>query len=80
MGKNMNVTKAEMPGSPASRWKEPEERMNGPFDDYEVTSALRTLTKAIKIRANRKLLAACRVEAKKQQKAAEATSKQLQGA
>ena len=47
------------------------ERMNGPFDDYEVRDALSTLVNAVKIRKNKKLMRAVRAEARKQQQAAQ---------
>jgi len=52
-------------------YKKPSERMGGPFDDYEVKDALRTLTEAEKISRNKALLRACKVEAKKQLDAAQ---------
>lgn len=47
------------------------ERLNGPFDDYEVRDALTTLVNAVKIRKNKKLMRAVRAEARKQQQAAQ---------
>lgn len=62
-----------------SRYRSPEDRMAGPFDDYEVRSALETLTRAEKIKRNKKLMRAVRAEAQKQVKAAQATQKTLTG-
>ena len=62
------------------RYRPPEERRNGPFDDYEVREALSTLGKAIKIRKNPALMRAVRAEAKAQLKAAQSTTKALSGA
>ena len=55
------------------------DRKGGPFDDYEVKEALRTLTDAEKIKRNRKLLRACKDEAAKQVKAATAAQHSIQG-
>lgn len=63
-----------------SRYVEPEVRKSGPFDDYEVREALRTLTKAEQIKRNKSLLRACRTEAAKQVKAAQQAASSLQGA
>ncbi len=49
-----------------TQYKEPEARKGGPFDDYEVQSALNTLTKAEKIKKNSALMRACRRLAKQQ--------------
>lgn len=57
-----------------------EDRKSGPFDSYEVSEALRTLTKAEKIKRNKPLLRACRAEAAKQVQAAQQAAKSLQGA
>ena len=62
-----------------SRYRPPEERKGGPFDDYEVREALSTLSKAIKIRKNSALMRAVRAEARKQLQAAETTKKALSG-
>lgn len=56
----------------------PEERKAG-WSDYDVRDALRTLSQANKIRANKPLMAAVRKEAAKQLKVAQATTQQLQG-
>lgn len=63
-----------------SRYRSPEERKNGPFEDYEVRSALETLGRAIKIRKNHALMRAVRAEAKAQLKAAQSTNNALTGA
>ena len=69
---------AEVPAiSPSHEYKPPEERTNGPFDGYEIREALSTLTKAVKIRKNAKLMRAVRAEANKQLQAAAANSKLL---
>lgn len=62
-----------------SRYRSPEDRNGGPFDDYEVREALSTLTKAEKIKRNKALMKAVRAEAAKQLKAAQVTTKQLTG-
>ena len=54
-----------------------EERKSGPFDDYDVRSALECLTRAKKIERNRPLMKAVRAEAKKQLAAAQGTIKTL---
>lgn len=63
-----------------NRYRAPEERKGGPFDDYEVRDALSTLTKSIKIRKNSALMRAVRAEARRQVQAAESTKKALSGA
>lgn len=62
-----------------SRYRSPEDRKGGPFDDYEVREALSTLTKAEKIKRNRALMKAVLAEADKQLKAAKANKSQLTG-
>ena len=52
----------------------PIERKNGPWDDYDIREALRTLVDADKIRANSGLMRRVKAEAKKQAEAARATS------
>lgn len=64
---------------PVNRYRPPEDRSNGPFDDYEIRSALETITKARKIQRNKKLMRAVRAEARKQLQAAQATNSQLTG-
>lgn len=60
-------------------YKRPAERMGGPFDDYEVKEALRTLTDAEKIKRNKALLRACKLEARKQVQAAQQAVDTIQG-
>ena len=60
-------------------YKRPAERLGGPFDDYEVKDALRTLTDAEKIKRNKALLRACKLEAKKQVQAAQQAVNTIQG-
>jgi lipopolysaccharide export system protein LptA len=60
-------------------YRSPAERTSGPFEAYEVKEALRTLTDAEKIKRNKALLRACRIEAKKQVDAAQAAAKSIQG-
>lgn len=64
--------------SPAP-YRSAEERTGGPFDDYEVRSALETLTRAIKIRKNAALMRAVKKEARRQVQAAESTKQALHG-
>lgn len=64
----------------ASPYKSAEDRKGGPFEDYEVRSALETLSRAIKIRKNTALMRAVRAEAHRQLNAAESTKKALSGA
>jgi hypothetical protein len=63
----------------SSRYRSPEERQGGPFDDYEVRSALETLARAIKIRKNAALMRAVKREARRQLQAAENTKKAIGG-
>lgn len=65
--------------SEPTRYRLPEDRKGGPFDDYEVRDALSVLTKAIKIQKNSALMRAVRAEAKRQLSAAESTKKALSG-
>lgn len=60
-------------------YKRPADRLGGPFDDYEVKEALRTLTEAEKIKRNKALLRACKLEAKKQVQAATQAAESIQG-
>lgn len=60
-------------------YKKPSERMKGPFDDYEVKDALRTLTEAEKIKRNKGLMRAILLESDKQIEAAKAAKKTIQG-
>ncbi len=62
-----------------SPWKSAEERKGGPFEDYEVRSALETLTRAIKIKKNPALMRAVKREARRQLDAAVNTKKALSG-
>ncbi|MGD9643813.1 MAG: hypothetical protein AB7V08_13875 [Elusimicrobiales bacterium] len=55
------------------RFIEPEDR-SGDFDDYEIESALRTISKAAKIRKNKALMAKVRQKARELAKAAQATA------
>ena len=64
--------------SPAP-YKSAEDRKSGPFDEYEVRSALETVTRAIKIRKNSALMRAVRAEARRQLAAATNTTKALSG-
>lgn len=73
-----NRAAAPMADSP-DRYRPPEDRKGGPFDDYEVRNALETLSKAIKIKKNSALMRAVRTEARKQLAAAESTKKALSG-
>lgn len=75
-GKNLAAAKT-YPGDRG--YKRPAERMGGPFDDYEVKEALRTLADAEKIKRNKALLRACKVEAKKQVQAAQSAAESIQG-
>lgn len=59
------------------RYRAPEDRTGGPFDDYEVRDALRTLTQANKIRRNKALMKAVRREAQKQLQAAQSATREL---
>lgn len=52
---------------------QPEDR-NGEFDDYEIEEALRTLSKATKIKKNKALMAKVRQKARELAKAAQATA------
>lgn len=71
---------AAMKSYPGDRdYKRPAERMAGPFDDYEIKEALRTLTEAEKIKRNKTLLRACKLEAKKQVQAATQAAESIQG-
>ena len=45
-------------GGEAGPYKAPHERMNGPFDDYELEDAGRTMERADQIRGNPKLVEA----------------------
>lgn len=56
------------------RYRPAKERMGGPFEDYEVREALRTLSDAAKIRKNKALMRAVKKEAQTQSKAAAATA------
>lgn len=76
MAKSKNAAVTAEP----SRYRSPEERKGGPFDDYEVREALNTLSKSIKIRKNSALMRAVRAEARRQVQAAESTKKALSGA
>lgn len=67
------------PDPSPSRYIEPEARKSGPFEDYEIRDALRTLTQAEKIKRNKPLLRACRNEAQKQVKAAQQAASSIQG-
>lgn len=49
----------------------PAKRLDGPFDDYEVREALKTLSDAYKIKKNKKLMRAVRAEVSRQQKDAQ---------
>ena len=69
----------DIASSPTKKYVPPVDRTNGPFDDYEVKGALRTLTDAEKIKRNKKLLRACKLEAAKQVKAATAAAQSIQG-
>lgn len=62
-----------------SRYRSPEDRKGGPFEDYEVREALSTLTKAEKIKRNRALMRAVLAEAEKQLKTARANKSHLTG-
>lgn len=66
--------------APDRPYRSAEDRTGGPFDDYEVRSALETLTRAIKIKKNSALMRAIRKEARKQLAAAESTKNALTGA
>ena len=61
------------------KYKSPEDRKGGHFDEYEVRSALETVTRAIKIKKNSALMRAVRAEARRQLDAAESTKKALLG-
>jgi hypothetical protein len=63
--------------APSSSYRPSEERMSGPFEDYEVRDALSTLTRAIKIRKNPALMRAVKKEARRQLQAAESTKKAI---
>lgn len=77
----LKVNVVSMPRSEApTKYVSPEERKSGPFDDYEVRDALRTLTNARKIQKNPALMKAVRAEARRQLQAAESTQKALSGA
>lgn len=58
------------------RFVEPEDR-SGDFDDYEIESALRTLSKASKIKKDKALMAKVRQKARELAKAASATAASL---
>lgn len=75
MAKNSRKSDAAVPSE--GRYRPPEERPNGPFDDYEIRDALSTLTKARKIEKNRALMRQVRIEAKKQLAAAQGNLKTL---
>lgn len=66
-------------GTSPAKYRPAVDRTGGPFDSYEVKEALRTLSDAEKIKRNRALLRACRIEAQKQVEAAKATSQSIQG-
>ncbi|MES2347039.1 MAG: hypothetical protein V4641_05650 [Pseudomonadota bacterium] len=57
----------------------PTEEKKGGWDDYEIRDALRTLSQADKIRKNKPLMGAIKMEAQKQLKVAAATASTLQG-
>ena len=73
--KNRAVSMADSP----SPYRPVEERKTGPFDEYEVRSALETITRSIKIRKNSALMRAIRAEARRQLAAAESTKNALSG-
>lgn len=77
--KTVKVDVVSMPESTSGRYVSPEERKKGPFDEYEVREALRTLSSARKIQKNSALMRAVRAEARRQLRAAESTSKALSG-
>jgi hypothetical protein len=56
----------ESPAEEAAERKSPEERHGGPFQAYEIESAVRTLTQAKRIEKNKALMAEVRKHAKKQ--------------
>ena len=62
------------PAMDSNKYVEPIDRKNGPWDDYDVRSFLRTLTEANKIRANPGLMKRIRAEAQKQVEVAKATA------
>lgn len=66
-----------MAESASNRWKPAHERKSGPFEDYEVESALETIAKAEKIKKNRALMAAVRTKAREQLAALQQTTKSL---
>lgn len=68
-----------MKAASTSRYVPTEDRRNGPFDDYEVRSALETLARAEKIKRNKKLMRAVLAEAERQINAAKSTKQQLTG-
>jgi hypothetical protein len=72
---NDNYARAEKP----SKYVPPLERKSG-WDEYTIRDALKTLTEAEKIRANKPLLQAIKKEARKQLDSASKTHKTLQGA
>lgn len=55
-----------------SKYVEPIDRKNGPWDDYDLDRFLRTLQDAQKITKNRKLMAQVRKQAQKKLAAAKA--------
>lgn len=73
--KSRNSVSAESPAP----YRSPEDRKKGPFDEYEVRSALETITRAMKIKKNASLMRAVRVEARRQLAAAESTKNALAG-
>ena len=62
------------PAMESNKYVEPIDRKNGPWDDYDIRSFLRTLTEANKIRGNAKLMQRIRAEAQKQVDVAKATA------
>ena len=74
----MARTKSSKSGPQAAGYDKPYappiERKDGPWDDYEIRDALRTLVDADKIRANSGLMRKVKAEAKKQAAAAQATA------
>jgi hypothetical protein len=52
----------------SGHYTEAKDRKGGPFDKYEVESALRTLSDAAKIRKNSKLMAAVKAHAREKVK------------
>lgn len=63
--KKRAMSMAESPAT-SSPYVQMEDRKSGPFDQYEIRSALETLSKAEKIRKNGALMRAVRTEAKRQ--------------